>query len=82
MFLISYSFIYKEKVEHLQAERIKISYQEINFIKNISEVQALFLTFVVLAAFCFCEDEYKIRTSFKTLVLRNAATWWLHETSG
>ena len=44
------SIYLKENVEHSQAERITNSYQEINFVKNIKEVEALFWTFVGLAA--------------------------------
>ena len=49
-------------MEHSQAERIKNSYQEINFVENIQEVEALFWTLVVLVALqCYCGDnEYKI----------------------
>ena len=37
-------------MEHSQAERRKNSYQEINFAKNIEELEALFWNFAVLAA--------------------------------
>ena len=37
-------------MEHSQAERGKNSYQEINFAKNIEELEALFWNFEVLAA--------------------------------
>ena len=36
-------------MEHSQAERRKNSYQEINFAKNIEELEALFWNFEVLA---------------------------------
>ena len=68
-------------MEHSQAERIKNSYQEINFVENIQEVEALFWTLVVLVALqCYCGDnEYKTWTSLKKiLVSKNATTWPLH----
>ena len=39
----------KKNVDHSQDERIKYSCQEINFVKKIYEVEALFWTFVELA---------------------------------
>ena len=39
--------IYKEISEYSQTERVKIRFQEINFVKNIYEVEVLFWTFGV-----------------------------------
>ena len=62
-------------MEYSQTERAKIRYQQINFDKNIQEVEALFWTFGICSnVMLFGDNRYKMWTSFKTIISKNPTT--------
>ena len=70
-------------MDHSQAdERVKSSYHKIIFLRTLSRSFTFDLCDIGKSALqCYCGDgRYKIQTSIKILVSKNAATWRLHQT--
>ena len=63
-------------MEHSQTEKVKKRYQQ------ISEVQTSLWTFGISSVAMLLWRYKKLLTSFKTLVSKNAETWWFHQNSG
>ena len=69
-------------MEHSQNERVKKKkrYQQIKFARKFTKWNHYFGPLVLAALQCCCGDKRnKMRSSFKTLVSSNAATWPLHQ---
>ena len=65
---------YEEKCKTFTNWKSKKRYQQINFVKNISEVEVLFWAFGISSNVIICRDNgHEMQTSFKTLVLKNVA---------
>ena len=50
---------------------------KVKLVAKVKKHNQLYFGTLILASYCYCEDNVKLRTFFKTLASKNAATWGL-----